>query len=49
MPRARVTITLDEELLKWVNEYLVQHYEFKDRSHFIEVLIHRYKENVEKT
>ncbi len=48
MARAKVTISMDSGLLKWMDKHLMDHYEYKDRSHFIEVLIRRYKDSLEK-
>ena len=34
----RVTISLDEKLLKWIDDH-IDGYRFKDRSHLIQVAI----------
>jgi metal-responsive CopG/Arc/MetJ family transcriptional regulator len=48
MARERVTISMSPALLKWVDKHIMDHYEYKDRSHFVEVLIRRYKDSLEK-
>lgn len=48
MPRVRLSITLDPDLLEWVNHHVAETYEYKDRSHFVEVLIRRYRDGLAK-
>jgi len=47
MTRSRVTISIPSELLEWMDNHVEEKYEYRDRSHFIEVLISRYREKVE--
>ena len=47
MARIHLSITMDEALLKWVDQHVKNSIEYKDRSHFIELTIHRYKKRVE--
>ncbi|MHA1973466.1 MAG: hypothetical protein ACTSW1_10760 [Candidatus Hodarchaeales archaeon] len=47
MARVRTSISLDEDLLHKINEYLENNYQYKDRSHFFEVLARRYFESLE--
>ena len=48
MARDRRSISFDPELLKWVDSHVEGDYHFKDRSHFIEVLIREYRAKIEK-
>ena len=48
MTKIRRSISFDEELLEWIDHYVNTHYEYKDRSHFVEVLVRRFKDNVEE-
>ena len=47
MTRVRRSISFDPELLTWVDKTVAEDYHFKDRSHFIEVLIREYKNQIE--
>lgn len=49
MPKVRTSISLDQELLEWVNQHLENNYIYKDRSHYIEVLIRKDRENLDKS
>jgi len=46
MPRVRRSISFDENLLNWIDQHVEEKYEYKDRSHFIEVLIRRYRDTL---
>jgi len=48
MPRIRRSISFDQDLLEWVDKQVEADYHFKDRSHFIEVLIREYRDRIEK-
>ena len=48
MPRVRVTISIDEELLNYVDNLVETGYMIRDRSHFFEIAAHRYREEIEK-
>ena len=48
MTRVRTSISLDKELLERVNKYVESNILFKDRSHFIEVMITEYFESLDK-
>ena len=43
MARARVTISIEEELLEWVDSRTAER-RYKDRSHFIESVLADYRE-----
>jgi len=47
MPRARRSISFDEELLKWIDKTVETDYRYKDRSHLIEVALRELKEKME--
>ena len=47
MPRIRTSLSIEAELLEWVDKEVERNYEFRDRSHFFEVLAYRYKEKLE--
>jgi len=44
MARVRRSISFNPELLERIDTYVKEHYEYKDRSHFIEVIVRRYFE-----
>lgn len=48
MVRSKISITLDPDLLKWIDEQVRTKVEFRDRSHLIELVLTRYRENLEK-
>ena len=43
MPRKKLTITLPENLLEWVDQEVSNNVVYRDRSHFFEVLVHKEK------
>lgn len=47
MPRVRVTISIDEELLINVDKIVEKNYMIRDRSHFFEIAAYKYKEELE--
>ncbi len=47
MPRVRTSISLEKDLLDKINKHLEDNYQFKDRSHFFEVLARKYFEEIE--
>ena len=42
--RRRVDITLPVDLVDWIDETVKEDYHFRNRSHFVEVLVERYRE-----
>ena len=48
MPRVRVTISIDEELLNNVDKLVESTYMIRDRSHFFEIVAYKYKGELEK-
>ena len=39
MPRKKVTITIDTEILKWLDKEVEKRLEWRDRSHAIEMVL----------
>jgi metal-responsive CopG/Arc/MetJ family transcriptional regulator len=46
MPRIRTSISLDEDLLKQINKHVEENYQYRDRSHFFEILARKYFESL---
>jgi metal-responsive CopG/Arc/MetJ family transcriptional regulator len=46
MTRVRTSISLDENLLSIINKHVEENYEYRDRSHFFEVLARKYFESL---
>lgn len=44
--RRRIDITLPPGLIKWIDETVKEDYHFRSRSHFIEVLVERYRKKL---
>lgn len=47
MPRVRRSISFEKDLLDWIDKQVEDDYHFKDRSHFIEVVVKEYKDRIE--
>ena len=45
MPRKRVTISMEPELLRWVDDQVKDKVEYRDRSHLIEIAVTRFRES----
>ena len=41
MPRKKLTITLPEDFLEWVDQEVSKNVVYRDRSHFFEILVHK--------
>jgi len=48
MAKTRVTVALDDDLLDRIDELREESYEFRSRTHFIEVATLRYLEELEE-
>ena len=48
MPRERRSLSFDPQLLEKIDKHVEEKYEYKDRSHFFEVLARRYFEKLDK-
>ena len=47
--RRKVTIKLDEKLVDWIDRLVSEKVEYHNRSHFIEVVLTRFKREAEAT
>lgn len=43
-PRSRATISLDAELMTWIDKQVDEFVEYRDRSHLIEIALTRFRE-----
>ena len=46
--RDKITITIESDLLEFVDKTIVENHRFYNRSHFIELALSRMKEDLEK-
>lgn len=49
LPRKRVTVSIDESLLKWADEQLEEGFRYKDRSHIFEIALDELRQKHKKT
>ena len=44
MPKKPISATIDENLIKWINEKLKDKKRFRNKSHLIEIALEKLKE-----
>lgn len=48
MPKQRISVSLEKELVVWLDKLVEETYEYRDRSHTIEVSLSRLRKQIEK-
>jgi Arc/MetJ-type ribon-helix-helix transcriptional regulator len=47
MPKTRITVSLETELVEWLDKLVEETYEYRDRSHTIEVALSRLRKHIQ--
>ena len=47
--KKRITISIEDELIEWLDKLVEDTYEYRDRSHTIEVALSRLRKQIENT